>query len=292
MKARPGFIMALLLAMTFTLATWLEPQATRASQREDSGGMLTKMLGDSRRLFANHFFIKADVYFHSGYYPSIFEQAQRAPINSKHMTEEHHHDGNHDSQEEEQHEKSMDFLGQPRDWIDRFGRHFYPSSHSHLEKPGEAKEILPWLRLSAELDPKRVDTYIVASYWLRKHLGKPAEAEQFLREGLQANPSSYDIMYELGLLFYENRHEPARARNLWEAGLRYWHEQEAKGAKPDELVCDELLAHLARVEEDLGDQAKARDYLRQEVKYSPAPEAIKKHIQELDEKPKSNSLKQ
>ena len=32
-------------------------------------------MGDSRQLFANHFFTKADVYFHSGYYPSVFDQA-------------------------------------------------------------------------------------------------------------------------------------------------------------------------------------------------------------------------
>ena len=32
-------------------------------------------MGDSQQLFANHFFTKADVYFHSGYYPSVFDQA-------------------------------------------------------------------------------------------------------------------------------------------------------------------------------------------------------------------------
>ena len=30
-------------------------------------------MGDSRRLFANQFFVEADVYFHSGYYPTIFD---------------------------------------------------------------------------------------------------------------------------------------------------------------------------------------------------------------------------
>lgn len=286
---RPFFILSLLLALCFTLATWLEPKSEQAVQAEGAGGMLKTLLGDGRRMFANHFYTKADIYFHSGFYPSLFEQAQRAAMNSKHLQEEakehEGHDGQ-DSHEEEEHEKAMNFLGQPQDWIDRFGRHFYPSTHSHLDRPGEAKEILPWLRLSVELDPKRVDTYILGAYFMTKNMGKPLEAEKFLRDGLRENPTSYEILFELGLLYYENLHEPVRARNLWEVALRDWQKQEAAGEKPDELGCDKLLAHLARVEEDQGNQAKALAYLQQEVKYSPSPEAIKQRIQELKADPK------
>src|SRR5262249_61275028 len=65
------------------------------------------------------------------------------PYTTLFRSEEHH-----DEHEEKEHEATMDFLGQPKDWIDAFSRHFYPSSHSHLDKPGEAREILPWLRVS------------------------------------------------------------------------------------------------------------------------------------------------
>jgi len=286
---RPVFAMGFLLAVCFTLATWLEPRWSQLNQAGGSGGLLKTLLGDGRRMFANHFYVKADVYFHSGYYPSLFEQAQRAAISSKHLAQEAQEE--HDDHDEEEHEKSMSFLGEPQDWIERFGRHFYPSTHSHLDKPGEAREILPWLRLSAELNPARVDTYTLGAYWLRKNMNKTAEAENFLRQGLKANPNNYELLYELGLLYYESRKQPLNARNLWEAALRSWQEQDTAGNKPDGLVCDKLLAHLARVEEDLGDEAKARDYLRQEIKYSPAPEAIKQRIQELDEESKPNSVK-
>ena len=57
------------------------------------------------------------------------------------------------------------------------------TEHTHLEG-GNEREILPWLRLSAELDPQRVETYTVAAYWLRA-VGKMVEAEHFLREGLR-----------------------------------------------------------------------------------------------------------
>jgi tetratricopeptide (TPR) repeat protein len=278
---RPAFIFALLLALCFTLATWLEPRSKEVMEGDESGSLLKTILGDGRRMFANHFYTKADVYFHSGYYPSFFEQAQTAAMNSNHMKEEITKD--HDDHDEEEHEKEMDFLGAPKDWIDRFGRHFYPSTHTHLDRPGEAKEILPWLRLSAKLDPKKVDTYILGAYWMRKRLGKTAEAEQFLREGLRANPTNYEILFELGSLYYEDRHQAARARNLWELALRRWQEQDAAGKKPDETVYDKILAHLAQLEENEGNAAKAIAYLEQELKYSPATGAIKKHIEDLKE---------
>src|SRR5437667_4857091 len=71
-------------------------------------------------------------------------------------------------------------------------------SRGDLGESSDVREILPWLRLSAELDPNSVRTYTVAAYWLRERMGKVAEAEQFLREGLRANPGSYAILFELG----------------------------------------------------------------------------------------------
>jgi tetratricopeptide (TPR) repeat protein len=192
--------------------------------------------------------------------------------------------GEHTEEDEHDHEKEVDFLGQPRDWIDRFGRNFYQSQHSHLDKPGEAREILPWLRLSADLDPQRVETYVVAAYWLRSRLGKVDEAEQFLREGLRANPASYEILFELGKLEWENRKSPAQARNLWELALRRWHEQDAAGRKPDALICDGILANLAALEEVQGNLAQALRYLEMEVKVSPLPDVINKRITELRQK--------
>src|SRR5690606_17628196 len=102
------------------------------------------------------------------------------------------------------------------DWIDRFSRDFYSSSHGHLGEDDhthdhshdhshshghghghdhdhgsapkdELAEILPWLQLPAKLDPNKVDTFVVASYWLRKRMGRADEAEAFLRDGLREN---------------------------------------------------------------------------------------------------------
>ena len=74
----PGLIMLFLLSLCFALATYLEPRSLSWGERGTSDNILKIVLGDGRRMFANHFFIKADAYFHSGYYPSIFDQAQNA----------------------------------------------------------------------------------------------------------------------------------------------------------------------------------------------------------------------
>jgi tetratricopeptide (TPR) repeat protein len=277
--ARPGFILALLLAACFTLATCLQPQARRWTNEDQKDSLLAIALGDARRMFANHFFVKADVYFHSGYYPSIFDQGAKPAVDAGHLTEEHH-EGKDEAAEEREHEKSMD-VGKPRDWIEAFGRHFYPSTHTHLDKPGEAREILPWLRLSADLDPHRIDTYTVAAYWLRKHLGKTDEAGQFLLEGWRENPNSVEIIFELGQLEYENHHDITRARNLWELALRYWQAQEDSGQKPDDVLYQKLVINLAHLEEEQRNLQQALHYREMEVKVSPFPDVVRKEIAEL-----------
>jgi tetratricopeptide (TPR) repeat protein len=197
-------------------------------------------------------------------------------VDTAHLTEE-----GHDELAEAKHEKAMDFLGQPRDWIERFGRNFYPSTHEHLDKPGEAGEILPWLRLSADMDPQRIETYTVGAFWLRLKMGKVDEAEQFLREGLRANPDSYAILLDLGRLYDENRHDAAHARNLWELGLRRWHEQEQAHKKPDETVLLGLLIHLADLEERQGNLEQALQYREKELSLTPQPDYVKKEIENL-----------
>ncbi len=277
MKQRTGYlILLLLLSAGFSLATVLQRRTLSWSRRTGSDNLLQVMMGDGRRLFANHFFVKADVSFHNGYYPSIFDQAQ-APKDSRHMS------GHNDENEEEEHERQMNFLGPPRDWIEKFGRHFLITQHQHLAGNTE-REILPWLKISADLDPQRIETYTVAAFWLRRDLNKPAEAEKFLREGLRNNPGNYELLFELGRLYSENYHDPAHARNLWEMALRNWHQLEDKKDKQDLTALEEITVHLARIEEEAGHLQQAIDYLGTAAKCSPAPQALQKQVEELKQR--------
>jgi tetratricopeptide (TPR) repeat protein len=292
-----------LLLIAFNLTTWLDPWfQNRAGASGSSADVLTVALGDSRRLFARHFYTKADAYFHKGYYPSIYDA--RPDHDKLHMAADA--GAGHG-----EHEAGMDFLGKPKNWIDAFGRNFFPSSHQHLSdddpaecahQPGEPcthkhheskqsggdeRELLPWLQISAMLDPDRVETYIVASYWLRTQLGKVNEAEQFLRQGLRANPGHQELLFELGRIYFENRKDVTRARNLWELALKKWHENEAGKADANVFLYEQILGQLAKLECEQKNYSKALEHYKALKEVSPFKESIQKTIEETEAKLKA-----
>jgi len=271
-RTSPYLVLGWLLVVCFTLATMIQPRTPAWSNRAQSGNVLKMLLGDGRRIFANHFFEQADISFHSGYYPSIFDRREQpeksAMASGKDVPDAH---------DEAAHERAMAFLGPPRDWIEGFGRHFRVTEHTHLQH-GQEREILPWLRLSAELDPQRVDTYTVAAYWLREKLGKVKEAEEFLREGQRNNPDSCEILFELGRLYHESLHDSERARNVWNLALRKWVEREGGKEKPDLFKLEQISVNLARVEEEAGRFELAIGHLERGKQASPNPAALQKQI--------------
>jgi tetratricopeptide (TPR) repeat protein len=290
---RPQLTIVLLLVACFCLATSVDVKLNSGKTSTDTS-VLNQFMGEGRKLFANQFFVRSDVYFHSGYYPSMFDQAsteenhlaQRAGAEEKHGKHEtnsvahedqHGHDEGHD---EEEH----DFLGKPKDFMDAFSRHFIVSEHTHLTEKGTnaAREILPWLKLAAQMDPSKVESYTVAAYWLRD-LGREAEAEEFLREGLRRNPRSYEILLELGRSHYE-RQDYERARNIWEMAMQRWREQEnSKPAdKQNVFVVEQILNSLATVETRLGNRNRAIEWLKIVKKVSPTPAEIDKRIAEVN----------
>ena len=275
MKASPYLVLALVLTVCFTLATGLEPRAATWSNRSKSDNVFGVLFGDGRRLFANQFFTMADVYFHSGYYPSIFDLREEGP---KEIVVESH--GHTDSPEDELKE---DFLGKPKDWIDRFGRHFRVTEHTHLEHSNE-REILPWLRLAADMDPQKIETYTVGSFFMREHLNQPQEAEAFLREGLRNNPNSYEILFELGRLYYDNYHDPDRARNVWQLALHSWLQQDPKDQKENKLGFEEITVNLAHLEDGVGNYEDAIRWFQGAQKVSPDPGALQRQIDGIKKK--------
>jgi tetratricopeptide (TPR) repeat protein len=292
-----GLALAALLVLCFGLAAHLDLWfQSWAGNRTQSPGLMGVLFGDSRRMFANHFFVKADAYFHSGYYPTIFDNQES--VRTPHIAEDS------GAMKGENTGDELGFLGPPRDWIDAFSRRFTPAVHTHLDEGGaqghsaagedlgggsQVREILPWLKLSATLDPSRVETYTVAAYWLRERMGKTDEAEQFLREGLRANPNSAEILYELGRVYSENKNDPDRARNLWEAALRQWQKQEAGKSDPDKFLFVNIVTRLALLEEKAGHREQAIAYMELWKAHSPNPEAVQKQIDELIQSPPAKS---
>ena len=285
LRARIGahaaeYSLLLLLSICFCLATDLSSwfwvwQGNRAK----SANLMAVALGDARRMFANHFFIKADAYFHSGFYPSIYDNQQS--FKTPHIAEDSGAMRGKNTGDE------TSFLGPPRNWIDRFGRQFFPSVHTHLNEGGangeenetEVREILPWLKLSSELDPKKTVTYSAGAYWLRR-MGKTGEAEDFIREGLRENPGDPQLLLDLGRL-YASKGDTFRARNLWEAGLRQFNNVANTDKEEDKFVAEQILAALAKLEQEANNTQRAVALLERLKAVSPNPEAIQRWMDEL-----------
>lgn len=271
-------LLAFAASTIFTLATLMQPRLGDWNRRGEDG-LLRMVFGEGRRLFANHFFVQADVYFHSGYYPSIFDQSAK-PKDSSHMREDtsgHVHD-EHCDHDEDEHMKQMALKG-PGDWVEKFGRKFMVTAHTHLSG-GSEREMLPWLVLSAEMDPQRIDTYTVAAFWLR-NIGKAKEAEDFLRLGLRNNPENYELMFELGRLLQEVNRDDGRARNLWKLALANWQQQEQGKPKPDLMGKERIVTYLSRLEEAAGNYNAAIRYLEDAIAIAPDPDHLKRKVEEL-----------
>lgn len=289
-------LIPILFLVSLALVTSLEPWfQSWQGNRAQSADLIAVLLGDARRAFANHFFIKADAYFHSGYYPSIFDN--RTAFQTPHMAADAGAKEDKNSGDED------NFLGPPKDWIDAFGRRFKPATHTHLDQGGahtqsqsaaskeielsesqDVREILPWLRASAALDPQMVETYTTTAYWLRQRMGKVAEAESFLRDGLRANPDSHEILFELGRIADEHRKDPNRARNLWELALAKWQKFELAKREPDTFSLLQIASQLALLAERESRWDECLHYLGLWKAASPKPEEIEKRIAEVQAK--------
>jgi len=298
-------ILIALLVVCFGTAARLEPDFHAWKGSRSQGDIFRVILGDSTKMFANSFYVKADEYYHSGYYPTIFDD--KTAFQTAHMAEDT------GSVSSKNHGDEHGFLGPERNWIDAFGRHFFPDRHTHIDEGGaddlsgsqDVREILPWLKLSADLDPDNVQTYTVTAFWLRQRMNNPAEADSVLHQGLQQCPGSYEIYYELGRLYYENYHDRERARNVWEQGVRLWLQLDPatpRGKQPvtelvsdwlakpksltdvqeeNELVMDQLTAHLGKLEDDAGNWQKALFWYQAAQRVSETPQSLQNLINRL-----------
>ena len=280
-------LLTALLVLGFGLAADLQPQFRAWRGSRTRGDIFQVLLGDSRRMFANEFYVKADAYYHSGFYPTIFDNNEA--FKTAHMAEDT------GAVKSSNHGEEASFMGPPRDWIDAFGRHFFPDRHTHLDEGGpdddlsssdQVREILPWLKLSTDLDPQNVQNYTVTAYWLRERMHKTAEANQVLLEGLRENPGSCDILFELGRLYEESYHDTNRAQNVWQAAAQNWRpnkgEDDAKFA--NDFIFEKISTALGKLERGRSRWPLALAWFQAAQKVSRTPEALQPWIDEMKAK--------
>ncbi len=309
-KASPILIFCLLGSLVFTLATLMEAEFSTVRATQGNQGAFNKLLGDGRRLFSGQAVAMADVYLHSGFYPSIFDSVEKESAkaiadtdessdHSEHKHDEHgncvHEDDHsahkhgedgkchHDSGENEpqdEHEKAMSFMGKPRDSLEAFIRNFRVTQHSHLEN-GDEREVIPWLKLAIELDPQAVETYAITSFWLRKNLKRVEDARDILREGIRNNPKSFELLLAMGLIYEQDDKNDEKARNIWLAAKRFWEEQSTQAKEASLDSYGKITINLAHLEKEAGNLNLAIKYYELTKLTSPHPESIQKQIDEV-----------
>lgn len=283
--------------LSFGMAASLVPRYQSLEHAaHQSNNFFKLLLGGSSQIFANNFFIKADAYYHSGYYPTIFDNKQA--FETAHMAEDTGAVASHNSGEE------TSFMGAPRDWVDAFGRNFIPNRHTHLDEGGpnddlsnssKVREILPWLEISSKLDPSNIKTYLVMAYWLRSKLDKTSEAEQVLREGLRYNPGNPQLLFELGRIFYEKYDKVDEARGLWEAAIQGWLKEEpgvplAERLQPtaqnfdNRFIFEQIETSLGLLEARIGNNNPAIADFQEAERASATPGELQQQIDTLKKK--------
>ena len=304
---RPFWLLSVALFVAcFGLAARLSPQFEAWRGARATGDFFVVLFGDQRRMFANTFYAKADEYYHSGYYPTIFDD--NTAFQTAHMAEDTGAVNSRNQGDEH------GFLGPKRNWIDAFGRHFFPDRHTHLDEGGpaeslggggEVREILPWLKLSADLDPENQQTYTVTAFWLRERMNNVAEADAVLHEGIRNCPDSYEIFFELGRLYEESYHDHNRARNVWEHGMVLWlrldpavpHDRRpaldlvdgwlhrpmklVEEQKNNQLVMEQLATHLGELEMKERRWPRAIEWFEAAERVSLTADRIRRQIDDL-----------
>lgn len=165
--------------IAFGLAVTLVPSLRASSPGDDD--VLTQVLGGTRQIAAKAACEEADLYFHGGV-------SGGCP---------HDDDGCHDEATERTSTASNLPLGS---LIKRIQGDTAPKDHVHLNAAHQ-KELLPWFVAAAHLNPQAIDAWATGAYWYYK-TGDPEQARRFISEGISANPQSYQLYLERGILMH------------------------------------------------------------------------------------------
>lgn len=118
---------------------------------------------------------------------------------------------------------------------------------------GDYDAILPLVRMVTWLDPHQLDVYITGSWHLSYNFTDANErsdrryipaAQRLLQEGIENNPSVYDVPFELGWQNYDKMKIFAEAEHWFrESSLRKGTDQQGRSDQPAPNFVWHMLAH-------------------------------------------------
>lgn len=134
--------------------------------------LLLQAFSDFRIALSNFLWIRVDAYLHLYALREELEKKVEAKAEAKHEHE----------------------AGKPH------RRHLTPEQQRARARM--ESEIMPLVRIVTWLDPHFVLAFQVGAWTLGDRLKKPAEAEEFLKEGIRNNPDRYELYSELGFTYF------------------------------------------------------------------------------------------
>ena len=177
----------------------------------------------------------------------------------------------------------MNFLGPPRDWIERFGRHFIVTEHTHLEGNNETRDpaLAETLRRAGPAEDRNLHRRRLLAARPRQDQGSRAFSPRRIAQqpGQLRNPASSWAAFTTRTT--TTRPAPGRSGNWPFAGGA------SRRPRTRSPTCSSSIkspSTSARLEEKEGNLARAIQLLELAKKASPHPEALQKQIDELKQK--------
>lgn len=209
----------------------------------DRGSALGALFGESRVALGGVFYQNADKYFHRGV----------------------------------EHARAQAFDGA---LFQRLRDDISPRGHAHATGQ-QVTEIMPWLQFAIASDPHRIETYLVAAFWLATDADRPDVALEVLDRAQWNNPFSYEVQLEKGRILL-HQHRADDARQAFDAGLAFWpgtHDPRDEGVRHDRAS---LLLYRALLYEAAGKKTQAIAALREILALFPARTHLLRRIATLE----------
>ena len=127
------------------------PDGDRDGASGEAASAVSRLFGSGREVISRQLYLEADRYFHRGA-SHVHEQA---------------------------------FENHP---YLRWAEHITPHDHVELAADG-IDEIMPWLQMATRADPRNVEAYATAAYWLNTQ-GRVDAARAVLGEARERNPGT------------------------------------------------------------------------------------------------------
>lgn len=152
------------------------------------------------------------------------------------------------------------------------------SPHAHVHVHGdELNEIMPWLWFAIRTDPRNLESYLIAAYWLQTNSKRPDLAHKVLHRGMVIMPRAYALYLDDARVYIEEGRLEAAMRQL-EAALRFWPgggEDTDEQARIDKAS---ILLHKALLHEVRNEREQAIQDLRGVLEVYPDDLSVRRRV--------------